>query len=489
MNFPLFSKAIQVLAGSLFALCCISSCTKIRATEVGSELIPPIDGVTTLADTLEVYTQNFISDSIRVPYTVAHALGTITDDPIFGGTKGVINVELKPASFPYSFEVRKDSLLLDSAVMVLGYAGIFGDSLAPINLEVREINHGSAFKADSTYPNYTQFNAGTLLGGKTFPNAQGFNDSVYALREAALNQIRIPLNNAAMQRFINTYDADGAYKSDSAFKDNFAGFQVQAPNNTRSLLQVSLTDTNTKVAFYYRAIRRGVTPTAYDTLVRYFKFVPGSSASSNYILRNRAGSQMASIVSQPAGTFNNVLYLQAGPGSYATISIPGLSNLSNRVVHRAELLMEQISDPVSDAVYRVPYLFLTAYEKDSLHSRFFVPNDISLASGYVDNYSSFGGIPKYKQEGTQSIVSYNFNISRFVQGIVTKQQTPYKLVLSAPFDDYIYLDNTLQYVVPIVSGGIVNRPADGRVRLTGGANGSSTLNPKRMKLRIVYSRL
>ncbi|HEX8278264.1 MAG TPA: DUF4270 family protein, partial [Segetibacter sp.] len=103
----------------------ISSCTKIETTNIGSGLIPPIDGVTTLDTTLEVSTDNFIDprrDSLKVYKTDDHVIGVINNDPLFGKTTAAAFFELKPTSYKFSFP-GKSSLKVDSAVLILSYKG------------------------------------------------------------------------------------------------------------------------------------------------------------------------------------------------------------------------------------------------------------------------------------------------------------------------------------------------------------------------------
>ena len=67
----------------------ISACTKIESTNIGSGLIPPIDGVNTLDTFLDVYTNTFIDplgDSAKVYKTDDHVIGIINNDPVFGKT-------------------------------------------------------------------------------------------------------------------------------------------------------------------------------------------------------------------------------------------------------------------------------------------------------------------------------------------------------------------------------------------------------------------
>ena len=71
----------------------IFACTKIETTNIGSGLIPPIDGVTTLDTSLGIVTNNFIdttSNSLRVYASDDHIIGVINNDPY------LVKLPLKP---------------------------------------------------------------------------------------------------------------------------------------------------------------------------------------------------------------------------------------------------------------------------------------------------------------------------------------------------------------------------------------------------------
>ena len=77
----------------------------------------------------------------------------------------------------------------------------------------------------------------------------------------------------------------------------------------------------------------------------------------------------------------------------------------------------------------------------------------------------------------------NFNITRYIQHVVTQTQPAYDFRLYAPF----IVKN--QYGITTETTGTISFPvnptmARGRVRLAGGTPGS-----QRMRLRIVYSKL
>lgn len=465
-----------------------ASCTRISTTEIGTGLIPPIDNVNTFDTTIEVTAENFIKDTIRVQKTDEHVLGYITTDPLFGSTEARVNFELKPSFFPYYFETSNqgDSLQLDSAVLVLSYRGIWGDTTNPITLTAYEM--GSKLKVDSVYPSYTQVPIGAQLGQVTISDPRRLTDSVKPLFEAATNQIRIKLNNSIGQKLLKTFDSTDAYKSDSLFSERFHGFSVVPTMGSNSLLRVALTDTNTKLALYYRFKPRSGPADNIDTTVRFFKFVTSNCANTNDIRRNRSGSQFNQFLTNTPGIPDSLVFLQTAPGSYVKIKTPGLIGLTNRVVHRAELIMEEMPDvPAYDNIYTEPYLFLSAYSSDSAR-RIHIPKDV-ITSSYdftVTNFATLGGRPIYKADNNGNrVASYNFDISRYVQDIATNKAKVYDLYLNAPWFDFASPTELSPYSYPLASSAI-NPPAIGRVRLFGG---TSLQNTKKMRIRIIYSKL
>ncbi|HEX8334528.1 MAG TPA: hypothetical protein VF622_18025, partial [Segetibacter sp.] len=158
---------------------------------------------------------------------------------------------------------------------------------------------------------------------------------------------------------------------------------------------------------------------------------------------------------------------------------------------RAELITEQSpdNDPVITTMNPPRYLLLSAYDS-ATKARINIPNDYQLDQTGAPNYEYFGGLLSYKTEGTQRLASYKFNISRYVQGIVSRRDKNHLLLISAPTND------SLSYSPPYpftgkpgsyyITTGSANNTADGRVKLHGG---STIGNPNRMRLRIIYSRL
>jgi Domain of unknown function (DUF4270) len=468
-----------------------SACRKINeSTELGSGLIPAVDNITTFDTTItiEAYNDTFGlagDDSLRVIRTDEHFLGLINNDPIFGKTDARLFLELKPPSYPYSFLNKPDSLNIDSVVLILDYKDSYGDTMVPQTVNVYELDQSNNFTSDSAYLiRRNDLTYSNLLGSKTFLPAT-LDDSVFARMDTTRNQLRIRLDDSFGDRLLH-YDSAGTYSSDSAFRSKFKGFALQSMNTGNAVMGFNLNGVNTKLAIYYRD-DNGNSPKE-DTAIAYFSFT-SSSAEANYVQRfNYAGTPVAAAVG--GALPDPLVYIQNSPGTFAILKIPGLASLSNRVVHRAELIVEEQYD-ASDAIFGTPsFLYLDAYDPTiSVNPKFrTIPYDLSFDASGLPGLGNLGAIPISAIDGSgNAIKTWHFNISRYVQHVLTHTQSLYDLRLFAP---YVVAE---QYGIPpgadVKVRFTVNPTAvKGRVRLTGNT-GINDTNPHRMRLRIVYSKL
>lgn len=470
-----------------------SSCRKINdATTLGADLIPVVDNINTFDTSISVQTFNGLfdsfSDSQRLERSEEFFLGKINNDPLFGGTDARMFLELKPTIYKYAF-ARKDSLEIDSVVLVLNYVETYGDTLVPQTVNVYEIdqNPSQPFKSDSVYLiRKEHFSYSNLLGTRTFLPAV-LNDSVFAKKDTTKNQLRIKLNNSFGQRLLDydsTSGTNGAYASDSAFKTKFKGFALRSTSSGNAVMGFDLGGTNTKLAIYYRYPKAG--GLGRDTVVDYFRFTT-LSAAANYIERNHTIGEISTV---QGPTEDNLVYIQNTPGSFARIKIPDLLTIGNRLIHRAELIVEQVHDNNNtDTIFPAPeFLYLDAFDPTIiLPKKQFrtIPYDLTF-DGSDYNRSSFGSFPINTVDGSgNKIKVWKFNISRYVQHVLTGTSTLYDLRLSAPYsvrEEYgtppLVTDQTL-VLFPNLNG-IVK----GRVRVGGGNH-----TTQRMRLRLIYSKI
>jgi hypothetical protein len=486
-----------IITSTLFLL---NSCRKINeATTLGGGLIPPVDNINTFDTTLEVEAYNelftLLNDSTRVSYNANQVLGYVSNDPLFGQTDARMFLELKPTSYPFTFANLPDSVTIDSVVLILQSAGVWGDTNVNQTVNVYELDQANSFRNDTSYlVRQNNLTYSHLLGSRTFAPSI-LNDSISAYLDSnTVNQLRIRLDNSFGTRLIkyDTSAANNPYLTDSAFRTKFKGFALQAQAGGNALMEFNLTGANTKLGIYYKYEKKTATNQDPDTAVAYFNFKPyetygtASSASANYVIRDYSGAPIQAV--QGGTTPDQQVFIQNTPGSFARIRIPGLSGLSNRVVHRAELIMEQIYD-ISDSTFPARNLMLDVYDP-SLSSYRFMPYDFTFDLQGTPALGAFGsGAVNSKNQAGQNIKTWHFNLSRYVQNVVNGHEQVFEMRLFAPYyinDIYKPTINSTTARTSVTVNGTVGQ---GRVRLYGGDPTVPATNPQRMRMRIVYSKL
>jgi hypothetical protein len=475
------------LTGILFL---ISSCKKINeATELGGDLIPPVDNVNTFETTFQVESDNLLfNDTTKILSNDIVAVGHISNDPEFGQTHADAYFAVSPSGTEGAYPFKdRDSLVIDSVVLSLRYSGSYGDTNAMQTIRVFEIAQNSGF-VDSVIYKYNGGNnfstTGSELGAKTFA-LNSLNDSLTVISGGSDtskvgNVLRIRLNTDLGSRFAaydTTYGPNGGYNKDSIFNTLFRGLAIKADASGNGLGYFDLFDnTNTKLSVYFRSTVNGVKDTSTADFVHFIRTIsvgvthPGGVA--NTITRTPAGGWSTYL--NNGQSLDDQIYLQSAPGSYANLRIPSLDTFSNNVIHHAELIIYKVPS-ASDNIFTPPVQLMLDRINNAKDTVFNLENDLPIVQGAAVPFSSFGG--QLKTDNT-----YRFNISRHVQAIVTKKQTNNTLRLYAPLTTTVFARNLNQ----LVTLQVLDQIANGRVVLAGGNYGDPSL---RMKVRIIYSKI
>jgi hypothetical protein len=170
--------------------------------------------------------------------------------------------------------------------------------------------------------------------------------------------------------------------------------------------------------------------------------------------------------------------------------------MPNRIIHRADLIVQQIPDnPTTDKDFSAPN-FLYVDLKDTTTTDQWKPiyTDLNPGSPYYPD-TRVSGVPYYPESGVDlsyfngyakdatdkfgnAIKYYNINITRYIQQLVTKHTPNYTLRLWAPAFLYYPQMADATYI------GYNNSLARGRVKVGSGTNANY-----KMVLRIIYSNL
>lgn len=478
------SLVVLLLCGLAGFLLFFPSCSKINeATQLGSGLIPPVDNVSTFEISLKTETNNILlNDTTKLGFNDPVALGNISNDPEFGQTKANVYFTLGLRQYgTYPF-LSRDSVSMDSVVLSMAFTGSYGDTNSLQTVRVFEIAANSGFNDTTVYqfnhPGFTT--TGAELGSKSFMTSE-LKNPVRLIRkdtQTVSNVLRIRLDTALGRRFAG-FDttATGGFGSDSLFKTMFRGLAVQAGTGGNSLAYFTLADqSKTKLTVYFRARRNGVTDTASVDFVhnqrQRFTGVPVAGGQANSIIRMPGGGWASYLTNGTAE--DDKVYLQSTPGSLATIRIPALDTMSNAIVHLAELIAYRIPTPL-DHLLTPPAQLMLDRVNQAGDTAFTLENDFPVSLNSAVSYSTFGG--QLRSDNT-----YRFNISRHVQGIITRKERNAVLRLYAPYETTLFIKNLGTFLtIPVVQ-----RVAEGRVVLGGGNYADPGL---RLRLRIVYSKI
>jgi hypothetical protein len=487
------SRILVLSIGSIIfsSIIFFSACKKINeGTRLGDDLLPAIDNVTTFQAFLDTKTDNkLLTDTTKLQYSDQVALGHITNDPEFGSTHADVYFNVSygpnfsaPGTYPF---VNKDSVSIDSVILSLSYQGGYGDTTSFQTVRVYEIAQNSvpAFNDTTLYkfgdPDFQI--TGPQLGFKTFQPSR-LSDSIrHILKKdttTIANVLRIPLDTQLGRRFVNydtAFGATGAYRSDSIFKTLFRGLAIKSDNSGNVLTYYNLSDaTKTKLTIYFKFTKGGVKDT---TAIDFFHITDGQAD----LVRRTQGGNWASYLAN-GNPEDDKLYIQSIPGSYASIKIPALDTFQNAVIHRAELIITRIPS-AQDNIFTPPLgLFLDKINNaGDTASVFDLDMGLQVATattaGITATYDfvNFGG-------ALRSDSTYRFNITRYVQHIVTNKDPNRTLRLSAPLRAVLYSE-TLKNKVSI---SFLKQVANGRVVLAGGNNTNPAV---RVRLRLVYSKI
>jgi hypothetical protein len=191
---------------------------------MGLGLLPSMDYFNTKDTSLDVITSTIdYPDTLRVYGSDYHIVGNITDDAIFGKTNASIFFQLKPSLFPFYIPGNRDSLEVDSAVLILSYKGFYGDSTKPLVLNLKRIAASTPLTVDSTmyasnFPELYNIKSDVALADPYTLDFAHARDSNYNRFEAAASQIRIPLYQSFAKMFIKDFDTTNAYITDTALR-------------------------------------------------------------------------------------------------------------------------------------------------------------------------------------------------------------------------------------------------------------------------------
>lgn len=390
---------------------------------VGLDVDPNIALNSSLIDTNTVFTKLMKQDSIVANFTSTSALAFFKD-PIFGTTTSNIAVGL---TLPGSILSFGNNSVLDSAVLVLPFAGFYGDSLnTNYNVEVRQLNEVLFNTKAKTYFNTKKWAVNnTLVGSKSF--APRYRDSIL-LQDIVVGkkdsikrvpaQLRIRLN----QNFITNLilKADSANLStNTAFNNLIKGLYISLNKSlTTNNGGVLIFDTSNQNAarldlFYKKTSTTGII----DTLNASLAIQGGTSGYAvSEVSWDLNGTAVQTELQSTAKSSTN-LYFKGLSGTQVKVDFPYINRLkalgTNISINRAELILKVVSG--TETPYK-PIPRLRIFRWDIAERIQPIPDESPVDPRNLGiNYGLYNRTNK----------SYVFNVTAYVQDLLNGRTKNY----------------------------------------------------------------
>lgn len=322
------------------------------------------------------------------PYLI---IGNITD-PFFGKSYASFFTELRQVTY---VEI-KDSAILDSVYLLLPLKN--ADSVYATNNA--EFLNLSVYKLNDTlnhylYNNHTpeQYYSPADIIGQGLTYLTSLYDTT---SKKTVSYLSLQLNNS-FGNYLLTHASELFLNSSAYFHRKFFGIYVKANNNNSGLYKVQINnDINLK----------------YSGIVIYYHYPSTPSKKISYILPITSNSVRVNLFNHDYSTssFNSQLqdstiildkaYLQSMAGTYVKLTMNGLKNLKNVVIHKAELVLN-IDQTGLNTYSPNTYLWLAGLDSTKNYVRFI---DFYTSSNYV-------GIQYLNGQ-------YRFIITRIIQNII-----------------------------------------------------------------------
>lgn len=381
-------------------------------TSIGADLLDEDAAQVEIIDTFSVEARTVTGDVVQTfsPFSAlrGYMVNSLTD-PIFGASKAVAHLQSR-------LEFRNPDFAgarADSLVLVLAYdtTGFYGDLDEPFTLEIQRltqfINQNDTYFSDTTIAFDPQ-----PLGNITFTPADldtlTFLDYSQGTPQTVRDVVlRIPLDQRLANELISLDSS--IYQSDTSFIRTFNGLRLHAPAATSSSVSFDLFDNRSGMYLYY----------SQDTLVRQFRYTFGNF-STKFITfeHDYSGTPIEPFLMSNEASNDTILFTQGMAGVNIALSFPGLEDLNNVILNKAELTIHSAvleGDNPADFPPAEQLVFYALNDEGRLDAI----DDVRLAA--EDIPLRFGGVPEASATGDG--VVYRFTLTTYLQDVIDGQRS------------------------------------------------------------------
>ncbi len=391
---------------------------------IGFTLQPTGDKIEVKACVFDIPSQTVFIDSMFIKTDTAF-LGQYTT-PELGTTKADFMAQVNcTKSFTWPSGITKP----DSVILKLYYNSFFGDSLAPMNIVVYELNNKQTNQKKNYYSNTNVADfcdKKTVLGQKTFVAADVLvSDSIKSTTSYDGPYISIRLDNKLIDKFYTNYNSAN-FASTEAFTNFFKGLYVTTNFGDGAILYID----DIYMQFCYN---QPYSESNDSLVVRAATF----ATSKEVVLNNRVKHTN---LKDKFSSSDSVTLIKSPIGAITKISIPIKAirdSTGNNELNTVELTLTAENPSSEDYMSYLPPYKLLLLKENELTSFFENDELFDNKSSYVATYSStdqtytFSNIAKlleYSNKDVQDMylvpVTINVNSSTSLTTDVKPMFTP-----------------------------------------------------------------
>jgi len=399
---------LKNLTGAILLLVVAWGCKQGDQT-LGVDLLPGVKILDTRyhQEKTSISTSVYTDTKIRVDRPKYNLLGSF-NDPVFGRTDASFVAQFR---LPF-YRAFLPTAAIDSAVLIMTYKTIYGDTVSSQNLQVYEL--ASSLNYEAKY--LSSFNVGNLAAtepigtGNFIPKFRTDSTKV----DTTTQVIRVRLKNSFGSSLIGIDSLNLA--SSDLFLKVFKGLYIRSTPISRKGTLVSIinapmantTESNPRIFLYYHDAKS-------DTLSYGCEITTNSANVASYV-HDYSNAKFYTNLNKENNT-DSLIYIQPTGGIKSKILVPSLStwkDSANYAINKATLTFHADTIMSDSRRYEMPKrLYLTL---DSLGTEIF-PADTKLSSSY------YGGF----YDATTA--TYSFNVTQHLQQIITGKKQNYAFYL------------------------------------------------------------
>ena len=435
-------RSVCVLLAIPFAVT-FSSCKDDDGDDVGYNIQPQGDLLTTYSNGVFVNTSSVLTDSVLSKtdylflgqYTDSHFGSTQAEfiaqmDARIGGISlpdtsvvsksssisGILNTLMTSLDSKYGdiTEITNPSdLQLDSAFYYIGYEDEFiGDSLSIQAIDVyaldNEMTRFAKYYTNAKYSDYCKKQ--TLLGS-------------LAYQVAGKRVIKVPIDMDYAQSLADVYTGKSDIKSQADFNSKFKGVYVSHSFNEGAVIKVSVAGV---IVYYHYNADIHTTYDGRDTVVNT-KSLSVNPLSTSFFLSSNKSVERINLISHPDVSAlqslvggHDFTYSTSPAGLYTKVEIP-FQQIRDSVMAKCDDSSKVAFNAVNLKLYTKSIDWSTKLDKDPSTYMLLINRDSIHDFFYSDEYPDYLNSFSAKWDSTCSC--YNFDISTAVQAKLTKNQS------------------------------------------------------------------